>query len=99
VLRNKIVEAEIRFAKSIIIKITYNDFVNSQKRYVKKKEKSINASRNVLRNARLFLSGLASLNAGIKGADRFKLIATPLIEQIGLSRARDRVSRSESRDS
>ena len=81
-----------------MIKTTYNDLVDSQRRCVKKEEKSTSASRSVLRDARLSSSGLAGLGAGIKGADRPRPVATPLVEQIGLSRARDRVSRSEFRD-
>jgi hypothetical protein len=58
--------------------------VNNQKRYVKKKEKFTSASRNILRDAKLFSSGLANLNTEIKRADRLKPVITPLIEQIDL---------------
>ena len=81
-----------------MIKTTYNDLVDSQRRCVKKEEKSTSASRSVLRDARLSLSGLAGLGAGVKGADRPRPVATPLVGQIGLSRALDRVSRGEFRD-
>ena len=50
-----------------MIKTTYNDLVDSQRRCVKKEEKSTSASRSVLRDARLSSSGLAGLGAGIKG--------------------------------
>ena len=65
--RDEVVEAEIRLARSVMIKTTYNDLVDSQRRCVKKEEKSTSASRSVLRNARLSSSGLAGLGAGIQG--------------------------------
>ena len=65
--RDEVVEAEIRLARSVMIKTTYNDLVDSQRRCVKKEEKSTSASRSVLRDAGLSSSGLAGLGAGVKG--------------------------------
>jgi hypothetical protein len=42
-----------------MIKTTYNDLVDSQRRYVKKEEKSASASRSISRDARLSSPGLA----------------------------------------